>query len=190
MFDNMEDLNRYLQSGRSERPDLEYKQGAGWKSLRDKIAQAALAMANLEGGGYIIIGMEEDDHGRYNLAGVDKDDVNTYKKDDISEFINKYADPYVEINMEVFEERIVVIQVSEFEEVPVICKKDSDHLQQGRIYVRSRRKTESTPQPTVSDVREILDRAVDKGIRKQRKRLSSYVPHNDVDPFEEERGAF
>lgn len=189
MFEDVKGLQRYLEAGRSERRDLEYKRGGSWNSLKYNITKAALAMANLEGGGHIIIGMAEDESGRYNLSGLLEKDARTYKIDDISEFINKYADPYVEINLGTFQ-NVVVIQVFEFEEVPVICKKDSDDLERGRIYVRSRRKNESTPKPTAFDVKEILDNAIDKGIRKQRKRIKSYEVDDAPDPFVEERGVF
>ena len=188
VFADIQDLKRYLEAGRSERRNLEYKRGARWDSLKYNITKAALAMANLEGGGYVIIGVEDGD-GRYQLSGMPESDVRTYKIDDVSEFINKYADPHIEIDLGTFQ-NVVVVQVFEFEEVPVVCKKDSDDLERGRIYVRPRRKNESTPQPTAFDVKEILDNAIDKGIRKQRKRIRSYDQDDAPDPFVEERGEF
>lgn len=192
----MAELKRYLELGRSERRDLEYKQGESWKSLANNVTKAALAMANLEGGGYIVIGISEDGSDGYSLTGMTERDANTYKQDEVSEFMNKYADPHIQVDVKKFAagegnsaERVVVVQVLEFEEVPVICKKDSGDLQQGCIYSRPHRKNESTPQLTAFELREIIESAVDKGIRKQRKRVESYT-RDGVDPFEQERGAF
>lgn len=194
MFKDVADLKRYLEANASERRDLEYKRGGSWESLRYKIARAALAMSNLEGGGRIIVGVQEDGNDGYDLAGMTQDHARTYKKDDISDFVNKYADPHAQVDVCGFcdgSKHFVVIDVLEFEETPVICKKDhKKDMRRGRIYARPHRKNESTPDLTAHEMKEIVENAVDKGIRKQLKRIKSYAQDSGADPFAEERGTF
>ena len=185
----MKGLSEYFKANPSERRNLEYKQGGDWESLKHKITKAALSMANLRAGGYIIIGVRED-ASDYNFTGMDTREADTYNKDDVSDFVNKYADPPIEIDVRVFDRRFVVVKASEFQDMPVICKKASDDLRQGRLYVRSRHKNESTSQLTVHEMREIIEYAADKEIRKQFERIDSYRPRNGADPFGEEKKGF
>jgi len=64
----------------------------------------------------------------------------------------------------------VAITVHEFEEVPVICRRSYNHgaktiLRDGALYVRGRGKPESIEVPSQTEMRELLNAAVDKGIR-------------------------
>jgi hypothetical protein len=66
----------------------------------------------------------------------------------------------------------VFINVAEFDELPIICKKEyPEILRRGAIYVRSKRgKPETIEVPTEVEMREIIEMAVDKGNRKLSKR--------------------
>ncbi len=162
----------------SESRKLEYKECLPWKALRLKITKAALAMANLEDGGRIMVGVKEvGDAKKPTPVGLSEEDTNTYDKDTVTEFLNEYADPYIDADVDVFPygaKHFVVISVSEFADVPVICKKGSKGITRGQMYVRPRRKAESVPVPTAAEFREVLDRAIDKGILRQLGRLKSY----------------
>ena len=184
----MKGLREYFEANPRERRNLEYKQGGDWESLKHKITKAALSMANLRAGGYIIIGVRED-ASYYNFTGMEPREADTYNKDDVSDFV-KYADPPIEIDVRVFDRRFVVVKVSEFQDMPVICKKASADLHQGRLYVRSRHENESTSQLSVHEMREILEYAADKEIRKQFGRIDSYRPRDGADPFGEEKDGF
>ena len=72
----------------------------------------------------------------------------------------------------------VVIQIQEFKELPIICKKNyRDILEQGRIYTRTFRKPESSPSLTSSEIREIIDLA----IQKQYQKLASILTGAGID---------
>ena len=61
----------------------------------------------------------------------------------------------------------VVIQVSEFDDIPILCKKDyTDVLREGACYVRTRRKPETAEVPTQSEMRDLLELATIKALRK------------------------
>ena len=90
----------------------------------------------------------------------------------------------------------MVIQVEEFADVPVLCKRDyPDVLRAGACYVRPRRKPETTDIPTYADMRDLLDLAIEKGVRRllaQAQRAGLFVPpvitSIDQERFDEQRG--
>lgn len=179
MFKATGDLIRYLGTqGWSENRHCEFKSGAPWDRLKHTLAKAALAMANLPGGGYIIIGVSESGEGGvHEPTGLSEQDSNSYSLDGVSEFFNVYADPYVDIDMKQFEHKgrfLVVMQVGEFTQTPVVCKKNGEKVSCGTIYCRSHRKPESIAVPSSAEMGEIVDMAVDKGMQRQYRRLQSY----------------
>lgn len=180
----MKRLNECFETNPRERRNLEYERGGDWKSPKHNIAKAALVMANLRDGGHIVIGAREDSDG-HDFAGMGPDEAGTYK-DDIGDFV-KYAYPPIEIDVGVFDGRFAVVEVSGFQDMPAIRKKDSGELRRGRPYARSRHKNESASQLAVYEMREIVENAAGKEIRKQRKRMESLMPRNGADPFGGER---
>ena len=55
----------------------------------------------------------------------------------------------------------------EFYEIPVLCKRAFDDvLRDGACYVRTSRKPETSELPTQTEMRELLDLATEKGVRK------------------------
>lgn len=195
MFKDTKSLLEYISlHAHTETRECEFKSGLPWDNLKLKIAKATLALANLAGGGYVIVGVSKNETtNRYEPTGMSEEDGRTYNQDDVSRFVNEFTDPHVDIELKHFltdTKHYVVIQVSEFEEVPVICEKGSTETIRGRIYCRTHRQVESSPEPSVSEMREIIELAVDKGIKKQRRRIVSYGSELDTDPFDQERGEF
>jgi len=65
----------------------------------------------------------------------------------------------------------VVISVSEFGDVPVVCKKQLQVggvvlLSEGACFVRPRRKPETVQVSTYVDMRDLIDLATEKGVRR------------------------
>jgi len=84
--------------------------------------------------------------------------------------VNGYGDPYVVLYLYkpiCRGRQYVIIKIDEFEELPVICKKDYPlaNLHRGGIYTRSVTKNESCQVLTQSEMKEIIDLAVDKNTR-------------------------
>lgn len=172
VFENDDKLGVYLYRHLdNEDRDREYKDGVEWASLRMKIVKTALSMANLEGGGYIIIGIKERKYEPrpYEIVGLSEVNARTYAQDDVCALIDKYADPHVRVELKHFtvdEKRLVVIEVHAFNQIPVICKKTfnenkSDTVERGRIYYRPAGRIESTACLIPEDLREIIGRAAD-----------------------------
>lgn len=137
--------------------------------LLAQVTKAVLGMANRRDGGRVIIGVE-DHGGVLDPVGLSEDQLGTWNYDDVADRIDVYADPNVTFDLEVIEytgNGYVVIQVEEFNDIPVLCKKAyGDVLRDGACYVRPRRKPETSDIPTQADMRDLLDLAIEKGVRR------------------------
>lgn len=180
MFNDSTELLSYISlNSHAEARSCEFKTGVKWENeFRYKIVKSILALSNLSGGGYIVIGVEWDDSTKnFKPVGMDRMISDTYNHDIILEFTNLRADPFVEIEVkhfEISEKWIVVIQVAEFFETPVICKKSCENiLEEGRIYYRTRKKPESSANLTYVDMREMTDFAITKGLGRLLQRLET-----------------
>ena len=143
----------------------------------------------------------EDQGNALNPVGLNEADLDTWNYDNVADRIARYADPSVTFDLEVREyngNRFVVIQVDEFGDVPVLCKRAFDDvLRDGACYVRTRRKPETSDIPTQADMRDLLDLAIEKGIRRllaQAQRAGLNVPlagpllANDEEQFDDQLG--
>jgi predicted HTH transcriptional regulator len=168
------------------------------RRLSAQVVRAVLGMANRRDGGLVIIGVE-DNNNILNPVGLDASDMVTWNYDDVADRIAVYADPNVEFELETKEyngNQYVVIQVEEFADVPVLCKRSYvDVLRDGACYVRSRRKPETSEIPTFADMRELLELATEKRLQEylaQLQRLGLVVPPAMAPPsteqFEHQRG--
>ena len=157
-------------AGDTERRNMEFKKSMPWKDLKCVLTRTIMAMANLKGGGTIIIGIGEGPGKTTDYEGMSREDFDTYNPDDIVSFVNEYAEPSVTVvahKITRHEKHYVVLDIEEFDEVPIVCKKDGrktckNHLRRGSIYHRPRRKVESTDRFDYADMRELVSLAVAK----------------------------
>lgn len=152
-----------------ESASLEYKQSEPWGRLRLQIVKAALAFANTQDGGHIVIGMKRLDDDRYEAEGMAPEHLATYRLDDVQAQVNRYADPAVSLDGFRHEhggKTFFVIAVDEFEDVPVICRRDAGdgELRRAAIYVRPRGMNASAPIDNQTDMRALLARATEKAL--------------------------
>lgn len=152
---------------------VEYK-AAGLRSERlflAKVARAALALSNQRGGGHVIIGLAEE-QSEDGFTGLNEDQLREWLEyDDVVAQINAYADPPLQLRVAQRNlpngKQIIVLEVAEFEEVPILCKKDFQGvLQANQLYTRSLAKPESTLTHTQNEVREVLTLGVEKQLRR------------------------
>ncbi|MGI8549232.1 MAG: ATP-binding protein [Dehalococcoidia bacterium] len=162
---------------RRESRDLEYKGSSGrepyvWgvDRIKARIARTAMAMANI-GGGAIVIGMDQVGSDTWEANGVSLEVDRSYEQDQVQQYINGRADPYVKLavlHLQLENQRFVVIQVEGFDELPVVCTTPaSGVLRQGAIYTRSYAKNATVEIQSQSEMRELLDRAIEVGVRKR-----------------------
>lgn len=167
-------------AGRSEGRHLEFKRGAAWKTLRCTLTRTIMAMSNLRYGGRIMIGVEEGPDKTAVLVGMSKAESNGYNLDDIMSFVNEYAEPPIGIAMRKAarsERHFVILDVREFRDVPIVCKRDgkrscSDHLRRGSIYHRPSHRTESTDRFEPADMRELVQLAATKQHRRMHRQCA------------------
>lgn len=111
-----------------EGSNLEFKRSTPWESneFKVKIVKSLLAFSNVRDGGALVIGVERQADMTYKFVGMDPDHFETWDEDHIASFVANYADPYVKFSMETAKydgKDFIVILVSPFDEIPVICKK-------------------------------------------------------------------
>lgn len=142
------------------------------------VAKACLAMANLPGGGRVMIGVDQTGE-TFDPVGVSEEELASWLQyDAVFEGINEYADPAIRFGIQSYvydSKAFVVLEVEEFDDVPILCRKDYNDqnrrpplhvLRRGACYVRSGNKAASTEVPSQSEMRELLDLAVGKGVRR------------------------
>ncbi len=144
-----------------------------------QVARAALGMANRRDGGKVVIGINDTNHG-LTPVGISASDMPTWNYDDVAEKLSSYADPSIRFELESHSHegnQYIVLAVMEFDDIPVLCKKDypkqnnREVLRKGACYVRSRRKPETTEIPTQEDMRDLVDLATEKRLRKNLEQL-------------------
>jgi len=132
------------------------------KSFLAKVVRAILAMANKPGGGVVVLGVE-DDGVSLHATGLSQEEAATWSYDHLASSVSNYADPYVDFDVAVHDlgdRLLVVIEVREFDDIPVLCKKDCGQtLRRGALYVRRRGRNETVEVPSHVEFREILNRA-------------------------------
>lgn len=177
---------------------VEFK-GAGArtdKAFLAKVVRAALAMSNRRDGGAIIIGIA--DGPPPSIQGLAAEQVRGWSYDGLSASFAEYAEPNIQFDIEqvlVGDKVVLAIDVHEFDQIPVICKKDYPNaLRGGAVYVRSHRMPESVEVPGYLEMRDLLDLATEKGVRSfvstaQRAGIA-IPPESSASPFDEELGDY
>ena len=199
----MMDKNRFIELTQLAREgrNLEFKRSAPWDSpeFRAKIVKSILAFSNVRDGGAIVIGVERQTDQTYRFVGVEPGHLTQYSDDHIASVVAEFADPYAKFSLEVAEfdnKTFIVILVDQFDGIPVICKRDGlANLRKGAIYTRTHRIPESAEVPSQTELREILDMAVDKELRKYLERQTRVGIHlglpssvSDDEKFAAQRG--
>ena len=143
------------------------------------MAKDILAMSNIQDGGVLLIGIEDNTFVR---QGVSEAQRITFDFDTMRDQMARYADPHVDFRVSYPTDegglRFVAIEVSQFAEVPVICRSDGPDLRAGVVYYRNRnRRWESAPISNSFDMRELLDLAAALRMQKlQRVGLVAQAP--------------
>lgn len=166
----MDELIQLINLGRETR-NIDFKATYDWGNPvhKGKITKTILGMANISDGGHIILGVKETEEGSFIPEGMPDDHYMGLDTDTILSHVNNFADPYVDIELHKFDyegRKFAIIRVSEFDEIPVICKKNGEGLRMGVIYTRSRRMPETVAVPSQTEMREILDLGTQKMMRR------------------------
>ncbi len=166
-----------------------------------RVVRAAMAMANLRDGGQVCLGID-DDRMVAMAPGLDAGQVAQWRDfDNVSDQLARYSDPPLSFHLNHFTlssgADVVVLDVAEFDVDLHICKKDYPGvLQAGQTYVRPRGKPQSSQVPSLVDMRDLHNLAIDKGVREYFRRsrdagapfiLASLSPEQrDTEAFDKE----
>ena len=173
-----DDLLELIERGReSRRVEIKQSIDIAEKRIKAKIAKAAMGMANTRDGGLIILGMKEIDDERFEPEGVEPAHLASISQDRVSSVVAAYASPYLELTVTrltsdrrplLRDKTFVVIDVAEFSEAPVICKRayQPEGLREGAIYIRSFERHETREVRSEAEMRELLELGTEKRLRK------------------------
>jgi hypothetical protein len=192
-----EGFESILQEGRETRT-VEFKGPGAGNDPRHLalIIRAMLAMANRRDGGRVVVGVIEQS-GVCNAVGLTSAQLASWSDhDSISDRVAVYADPSIDFVIREMANSVgrqfVVIEVAEFDSVPVICRKSYDNvLADGACYVRPRRKPESVPVRSAADMRDLIELATEKELRRilsttRRAGIELAQSTSDADRFHEQ----
>jgi hypothetical protein len=162
-----DELEELLNLGETAAAEFKSAGPAADQHLMAQVTRAILAMSNRRDGGLVVVGVREQS-GALTRTGVTPDQASTWTdRDAVRDRVAAYADPSVHFTIEARAHRdgltYVLIEVSEFDSIPVICRRSyGTVLADGAVYVRSWRKPESVPVRTAADMREMINLAVEK----------------------------
>ncbi len=155
------DLEIYLEAG-EETQRVDYKASCMWDV--HKFAKDILALTNVQYGGVIIIGVDENQDGTFTRTGIYLAHKSSYKRDEMMDQMSSYADPHVNFSLEAVADssgiEYLVITVQPFQEIPVICRKNGPDATEAGVYYRNRNKRPQSALVSSSyDMRDIINRA-------------------------------
>lgn len=140
------------------------------KPLLAKVVRAMLGMTNSRDGGKIVLGVDQKADGTPVPLGLTDKQLATWNFDDLSDSVSEYADPGIEFDVSFHEHdgmKFVLIDVFEFDDIPVLCGKNyGSDLRDGACYIRPRRKPETMEVPSQADMRDLLELATEKRLRR------------------------
>lgn len=193
-----------------ERHGVEFKRGFARVDRGPRfcgVVRAVLGMSNRRDGGLVVIGVEDDG----TLSGLTDAELLTWNdRESLRGALAPYADPFIDFELETksFAEgdlagrHFVILHVRQFDQIPVLCAAGCADgrdtiLRTGALYVRSRERVETVEVSTQAQMRELVDLAVDRGIRAWLSRNQAagitlqFAPAADADAaFARERANF
>lgn len=146
----------------------------GDNPLLVKVVRALLGLGNLRDGGLLVIGIDDKQMAAMQ-PGLNEAQARSWMEyDQLASTISKYSDPPVELEPWDLTlsngNRVVVIEVKEFQDYPHLCLKDYSSstsgnkpiLREGALYIRKRGMPATTEFASSIEMREIIDLAVAK----------------------------
>jgi predicted HTH transcriptional regulator len=165
---------------------------------RFKVVRAALGLSNRQDGGYIILGVDEDGAGNPVPVGVAPEIQAGWTYDTSADLFAEYADPRVRFELDYYESddgTFIVFRIHEFDELPVLCKRERQpDLRRGACYVRPRGRAQTVEVATHEDMRELVNLATEKALRRLLQRVGraggEVVPASRADEYAAEAEDF
>lgn len=170
-----DELSRFIEAA-GESANIDAKGPMEWEGGEASagLTKDILALANCRDGGVIIIGKAESEPGKFVLTGLSEPQAASFETTKVATWVNNHCSPPVNLvcyRQDHQRRQFVVIAVSEFHDVPVICTKQYEIpssgkspkvlLKKGTVYVRTPN-AESAPLSTVEEMRHLIGLATTK----------------------------
>ncbi len=194
-----EELIRFIEAA-GESTNIDAKGPMEWDGAKDSagLTKDILAFSNCRDGGVIVVGKGESEPGKFVLTGLSEQQAASFETTKVATWVNNHCSPPVALvcyRQEHQSRQFIVIAVSEFHDVPVLCTKHFDHpdkrskplLRKGAIYVRTPN-AESAPLSSIEELRSLIGIAT---VKKGEQMLSMFQamlkgrPLMEVEPDEE-----
>ena len=178
---SIERIRELIQLGNENR-NLDYKGAFSWADAgadeKCEIAKDVLAFSNTRDGGVILIGVH-DKSGV--LEGLTEEQHGSFDQTKFNNFVQRYTDPRHTANVHrvvIDEKRVVVIDIPEFADVPILCARDANSssnpskliLRRAALYKRTDRATSEAVEDA-EEMRELLNRGL---LRRQDELLKAF----------------
>ncbi len=168
-----DELIRFIEAA-GESTNIDAKGPMEWDGDESSagLTKDILALANSRDGGVIVVGKEEPQPGKFLLTGLSEPQAASFETTKVANWVNSRCSPPVSLvcyRQEHQGRPFVVIAVSEFHDVPVICTKQYELagkppkvlLRRGAVYVRTAN-AESAPLASAEDMRQLIGLATTK----------------------------
>jgi hypothetical protein len=155
----------------NENRNLDYKGAFSWDQINSdekcEITKDILAFSNTRDGGAILLGVN-DKTGV--LEGLTEEQYASFDQTKFNSFVHRYTDPRHTSNVHrilIDEKRVVVIDVPEFADVPILCARDANSsvnqskliLRRAALYMRTDKATSEVIEDADA-MRELLNRGL------------------------------
>jgi hypothetical protein len=168
-----DELIRFVEAA-GESGNIEAKGPMEWDRGEESagLTKDILAHANSQDGGVIVLGKGQS-QGKFVLIGLSEAQAASFETTKVATWVNNHCSPPVNIvcyHTNYQGRRFVVIAISEFHDVPVVCTKEYEIpsagktkvvLRKGFVYVRTANAA-SEPLSTVEDMRQLMGLATKK----------------------------
>lgn len=177
-----------------ESQDIDFKESAAWDDLKWRVVKTALSMGNLRDGGIVVLGASERGTS-WDLTGITDAHLATYDVDVVTDVINSYISPHVDLDIVLVKYRsgknFLAIQVHEFDKIPLVCRKNGQAgLVEGGVYIRPPGMARSTRIMNAQQMHDLLELSAEKRARRilEVGRRVGLVPESARNQFDEELG--
>ena len=168
-----DELVRYLKAS-GEDDSIDAKAPVKWDGNKESasLAKDIVAFANSRDGGVLVIGKSEIQPGQFELTGLSEAQAASFETTKVATWVNSRFAPPVKLvchRLNHDKKHFVVITVSEFEDIPILCVKSYDNpdnpkkplLRERTIYVRNSN-AESAPLGSVDSLRSLIGLSTQK----------------------------
>jgi hypothetical protein len=155
----------------NENCNLDYKGAFSWEKASNdekcEITKDLLSFSNTRDGGVILIGVNDKSGA---LEGLTEEQYASFDQTKFNNFVQKYTDPRHTANVHrivIDEKRVVVIDIPEFADVPILCARDANSsvnpsrliLRRAALYMRTEKATSELIEDADA-MRELLNRGL------------------------------